>query len=115
MQDKNNKKIYNRETLDVLRLINNEKKVSQRTISKQLGYSIGKVNYILKKLKKKGLLKFNNLKINMSSKSTKRKINYLYVLTPKGIEEKIFQTKQFLERVSKEYDELKKELEKNQK
>ena len=112
MQEKKNKNFYKRDTLNILRLINNEKKVSQRTISKQLGYSIGKVNYILKKLKKSGLVKFNNLKINISSKSTKRKINYLYVLTPKGIEEKIFQTKQFLGMASKEYDKLKKELEK---
>ena len=112
IQEKKNKNVYKRDTLDILRLINNEKKISKRTISKQLGFSIGKVNYILNKLKKSRLVKFNNLKINISFKSTKIKINYLYVLTRKGIEEKIFQTNQFLGRASKEYDELKKELEK---
>lgn len=110
MQEKN-KNSLDKEALDILRLINNQKSVSQRRISRELGFSIGKVNYIIKNLKKKGLVKLNNLKINMTSKSTKRKVNYLYVITPKGIKEKIVQTNNFLKKISREYDELKKELE----
>ena len=63
-----------------------------------------KLNYCLKALKKKGLVKIENFKKNPN------KINYFYVLTPAGITEKTKLTLNFMKRKMKEYDELKKEL-----
>ena len=70
----------------------------------ELGFSLGKLNYCLKALKEKGLIKLKNFKNN------KRKLNYIYILTPKGISEKTKLTINFMERKMKEYDELKREL-----
>ena len=67
--------------------------------------SLGKINYCLKELKKKGLIKISNF-----SKSD-QKIKYLYVLTPKGIKEKTKITIKFMKQKMKEYESLKKELE----
>ena len=67
--------------------------------------SLGKINYCLKELKKKGLIKISNF-----SKSD-QKIKYLYVLTPKGIKEKTKITIKFMKQKMKEYETLKKELE----
>ncbi len=91
--------------LKVLTKINTEKKVSQRLLSRELGMSLGKINYCLKELKKKGLIKISNF-----SKSD-QKIKYLYVLTPKGIKEKTKITIKFMKQKMKEYESLKKELE----
>ena len=65
---------------------------------------MGKINYCLKALKTKGLIKIKNFKKN------KDKIGYLYYLTPKGIAEKTNITIKFMKLKMKEYDELKKEL-----
>ena len=73
-------------------------------MANSLGFSLGKFNYCLKSLKQKGLVKINNFKKNP------KKINYFYVLTPKGISEKTSLTIKFMQRKMKEYDELKKEL-----
>ena len=89
-----------------LRKINKNPKQSQRDLAEQLGFSLGKLNYCLKALKAKGLIKMNNFKNN------KNKINYIYVLTPKGISEKTKLTINFMKRKMKEYDELRKELKK---
>ena len=70
----------------------------------ELGFSLGKLNYCLKALKNKGLIKIRNFQKNPN------KINYLYVLTPKGISEKTRLTINFMERKFNEYEELKKEL-----
>ena len=91
--------------LNVLRKINSEHK-SQRDLAKELGFSLGKLNYCLKALQKKGLIKINSFKKNPN------KLNYIYVLTPKGISTKTKLTINFMKRKMKEYDELKKELEK---
>ena len=92
------------ELFQTLRKINKNPKQSQRDLAEQLGFSLGKLNYCLKALKAKGLIKMNNFKNN------KNKINYIYVLTPKGISEKTKLTINFMKRKMKEYDELKKEL-----
>ena len=92
--------------LKVLTKINTEKKVSQRLLSKELGMSLGKINYCLKELKIKGLVKINNFQKHSN------KIQYVYVLTPKGLTEKAKLTLNFMKRKMKEYDELKKELDK---
>ena len=89
---------------DLLRKIDNKPKSTQRDLAKELGFSLGKLNYCLKALKDKGLIKIKNFKINP------QKINYIYVLTPKGISEKTKLTVNFMKRKMKEYDELQKEL-----
>ena len=95
----------NQDHLNVLRKIKNHPNSSQRKLAKELGFSLGKLNYCLRALKLKGLVKIDNFKKNPN------KINYIYVLTPKGISEKTKLTINFMKRKMKEYDELKKELE----
>ena len=94
----------NQENLDLLRKISKKPQVSQRKLAYELGYSLGKLNYLINALKKKGLIKIKNFKNN------KNKINYIYILTPKGITKKSLLTINFMKRKMKEYDELKKEL-----
>ena len=89
---------------DVLRRIQKNPESSQRELAEKLGFSLGKLNYCLKALQNKGLVKIENFKKNP------KKINYIYVLTPKGITEKTKLTLNFMKRKVKEYDELKKEL-----
>ena len=92
------------EYLKLLRKIGNDPEISQRDLSSELDMSLGKINYCLKALKSKGLIKIKNF-----GKSTD-KIKYLYVLTPKGLVEKTNITIRFMKLKMKEYDELKKEL-----
>ena len=88
----------------VMRHINDTKKISQREISQSLNISLGKVNYILKALINKGIIKARNFT------NSKNKRAYAYYLTPKGLQEKARLTVSFFDRKSKEYDKLKKEL-----
>ena len=99
-----NKNSKNQDHLDVLRMIKNKPRASQRELALQLGFSLGKLNYCMKALKEKGLIKIKNFKKNKS------KLNYLYVITPKGITEKTQMTIRFMKQKMKEYDELKFEL-----
>tara|TARA_A100001011_G_scaffold385322_1_gene459126 strand:- start:605 stop:898 length:294 start_codon:yes stop_codon:yes gene_type:complete len=89
---------------EVLRKIQNKPEATQRELASELGFSLGKLNYCLKALQEKGLVKIENFKKNP------KKLNYFYVLTPKGIAEKTKLTLNFMRRKMKEYDELKKEL-----
>ena len=91
---------------EILRKISKKPKVSQRELAEELGFSLGKLNYCMKALKAKGLIKIENFKKNKS------KLNYLYVITPKGITEKTKLTVRFMKRKMNEYDELKNEYEK---
>ena len=95
----------NPDHFEVLRKINNRPNSTQRELAKELGFSLGKLNYCLKALKNKGLVKIENFTKNPN------KLNYIYVLTPKGISEKTKLTLNFMKRKMKEYDELKQELE----
>ena len=97
--------VKDQEELNILRKINDKNLKSQRQIAKDMGISLGKLNYCLKALKKKGLIKYENFKNN------KNKQNYLYILTPKGISHKTKLALNFMKRKMREYDELKKELE----
>ena len=90
---------------EILRKIQKKKQTSQRELAEELGFSLGKLNYCLKALKNKGLVKIENFTKNPN------KLNYIYVLTPKGISEKTKLTLNFMKRKMKEYDDLKKELE----
>ena len=92
------------DNLNLLRKIKDRPKYSQRELAEELGFSLGKLNYCLKSLKTKGFVKINNFKNNPN------KLNYIYILTPKGIAEKTKLTLNFMRRKIKEYDELKREL-----
>jgi len=98
----NGKKNKN-EDFEILRKIAKNPNFSQRELSKELGYSLGKLNYCLKELQKKGLIKIKNFKKN------KKKINYIYILTPHGISVKAKLAINFMKRIMKEYDSLKSE------
>ena len=94
----------NPDHFNLLRKIKQKPKSNQRELAQELGFSLGKLNYCLKALSTKGLIKINNFKKNP------KKFNYVYILTPKGISEKTKLTVNFMKRKMKEYDELKKEL-----
>ena len=96
--------IMDQDQFNVLRKINQDPKSTQRDLSKTLGLSLWKINYCLKELKIKGLVKIKNFQKHSN------KIQYVYVLTPKGLAEKTKLTINFMKRKMKEYDELKKEL-----
>lgn len=95
---------YNQDHFEVLRKIEKRPETTQRKLAQELGFSLGKLNYCLKALKEKGLVKTQNFKKNPN------KFNYFYVLTPRGISEKTKLTINFMKRKMEEYDELKKEL-----
>lgn len=95
----------NQDHFNLLRKLSKKPQSSQRELAKELGFSLGKLNYCLNELKLKGLLKIKNFKRN------KNKLNYIYLLTPHGIAEKTRLTVNFMKRKMQEYDELKKELE----
>ena len=104
----NNKKKYsNIDEFNLMRKLKKNPNSTQRELADDLGFSLGKLNYCLKALKKKGLVKINNFKNN------ENKINYLYILTPKGISAKARLTINFMKQKMREYDELKREIEKN--
>ena len=92
------------EYFQILRKIQNNKKLSQRDLASELGFSLGKLNYCLRALKEKGFIKIQNFKKNP------KKLNYIYVLTPKGISEKTRLTYNFMKRKLREYEELKREI-----
>ena len=92
------------EYLQVLRKIENNPNTTQRQQAKNLGYSLGKLNYVLQSLKKKGLIKIQNFT------KSKNKVNYLYLLTPQGISSKTKLTINFMKKKLNEYDTLKTEI-----
>jgi EPS-associated MarR family transcriptional regulator len=94
----------NPDHFNVLRKIKEKPESSQRMLAEELGFSLGKLNYCLKALKAKGLIKISNFKKNPN------KLNYAYILTPKGISQKTKLTLNFMKQKMKEYDELKKEI-----
>ncbi len=99
-------KKVNHDHFEVLRKIQKKPESTQRELAGELGFSLGKLNYCLKALQEKGLVKLENFQKNP------KKISYFYVLTPKGIAEKTKLTINFMKRKMIEYDELKKELKK---
>ena len=94
----------NIDEFNVLRKIQKKPKSTQRELSESLGLSLGKINYCLKALKQKGLIKMDNFKKH------EHKLQYVYLLTPKGITEKTRLTLNFMKIKMEEYDELQKEL-----
>jgi len=97
-------KLQANEDFKLLRLIEKSPQVSQREIAKKAGLSLGKVNYCIKSLGEKGLIKIKRL-----SKS-EHKIGYIYLLTPEGIKTKSLMTIGFLGRKLEEYEALQDEI-----
>jgi EPS-associated MarR family transcriptional regulator len=98
---------HNQDHFNVLRKIKNKPQSTQRELANELGFSLGKLNYCLNALKVKGLIKIRNFEKNPN------KINYIYVLTPRGIAEKTKLTLNFMKQKMQEYDELKREIKKS--
>ena len=89
----------------LLKIIENEPKLSQREIAARMGISLGKVNYCLKSLIEKGFIKARNFY------NSNHKVAYVYMLTPSGLEEKASVTFRFLRRKMQEYEDIKAEIE----
>jgi EPS-associated MarR family transcriptional regulator len=92
--------------LDLLRRLELNPKYTQRELSQEMGVSLGKVNYCMKKLSEKGWIKLTNFSHNSN------KLGYMYLLTPHGIEQKAKLTILFLKIKMKEYETLKDEINK---
>jgi EPS-associated MarR family transcriptional regulator len=99
--------ITEREETDfrVLRALGNDPHLSQREIAQRVGISLGAVNYCLKALVDKGLVKVQNFR------ASNNKLRYAYVLTPQGMGERLHLAREFLDRKLKEYERLKEEIE----
>ena len=89
----------------VLRILEQNPQISQRELAKEMGVSLGKVNYCLKALVDKGLVKVSNFKNSANKRA------YFYVLTPRGMEAKARISVRFLQRKMEEYEALKVEIE----
>ena len=89
---------------NTLRELTNDFTLSQRDLSRRMGLSLGKVNYIVNALLEKGYIRTERFK------NSKNKMAYLYILTPKGMAEKIRQTHAFLKLKTTEYEQLKEEI-----
>lgn len=92
------------EVLKILREIKENPEMTQRELSSRLGVSLGKVNFLLKALIQKGFIKADNFK------NADNRIVYLYLLTPRGIQEKARITYHFLRQKMKEYNRLEAEI-----
>jgi EPS-associated MarR family transcriptional regulator len=88
----------------VMRLLQENPDLTQRELAEKLGVSVGGLNYCLKALMEKGLVKMQNFT------HSKNKFGYVYVLTPRGIAEKAKLTSNFLKRKMEEYEALKAEI-----
>ena len=97
-------KSISEESLELMHILEKNPYLTQRQLSKEIGSSIGKVNYCLKGLIDIGFIKIENFK------NSNKKINYAYVITPEGIKQKINLTKKYIEIKIQEYDKLKQYL-----
>lgn len=96
----------NLDHFEILRKIKKKPETSQREMAKELGFSLGKLNYCLKELQKKGFIKFQNF----TNKKNKSLYLQKYILTPKGIKFRIDLTIKFMRKKIIEYEELQKEI-----
>jgi EPS-associated MarR family transcriptional regulator len=88
----------------ILKSLEKDPNYTQRQLSKDLNISLGNVNYCLKNLAEKGFVKINNFR------KSKNRLQYSYLLTPKGIEEKAKLTMEFIKIKTQEYNRLKSEI-----
>lgn len=89
----------------ILKILENNPEISQRDLARALGVSLGRTNFCIKALIERGLLKATNFK------NSSNKLAYMYLLTPKGIEEKSTITARFLKIKMQEYADLEAEIE----
>ncbi len=89
----------------ILKLVEANPEISQRELARELGISLGKANYCIQALVDVGLLKATNFR------NSKNKLAYMYLLTPRAIEEKTSITLRFLKHKIQEYEHLKSEIE----
>jgi EPS-associated MarR family transcriptional regulator len=89
----------------ILHLLQQQPQLSQRALARELGLSLGKVNYCVQALMEKGLLKARNFR------NSQNKTAYMYYLTPKGVKEKARVTLRFFQKKIAEYEQLKSEIE----
>ncbi len=89
----------------VMHILQKNPHFTQRELSRELGLSLGKLNYCLKALVNKGWIKIGNFS------QSKNKTRYVYLMTPKGISEKTAMTKDFMQRKIREYEALRAEIE----
>jgi EPS-associated MarR family transcriptional regulator len=99
-------KLDNEEVLSILKELSLDSRLTQRHLAQKIGISLGKTNYLIKELAKKGLVKIRNF-----SKKNHKFNRISYILTHKGLKEKLELTLYFLERKQKEYDNLRREWE----
>ena len=92
------------ETVKLLNHIHENPESTQRILVEELDFSLGKVNYLIKALTEKGIIKLKRFK------SSRKKAGYLYLLTPEGIQQKAEITRKFLEQRLEEYDKLQEEI-----
>ncbi len=92
----------------ILKIISDEPQITQRQLADRLGISVGKANYLLKALVGKGLIKLENFHSTQGVEAKLKKITYL--LTPKGIRERIYLPRNYLARMEEEYEVLKAEV-----
>ena len=97
-------KQINNDQFSVLRILKKSPESSQRKLAKNLGFSLGKLNYCMKSLKDRGMIKLKYFRKNPN------KLSYLHLLTTKGITTKTKITINLMKNSMKQYDELKKEL-----
>ena len=88
----------------ILKILEDNPKMTQRQVAKELGLSLGKTNYIIRALVAKGWVKLSNFK------RSDNKLGYIYLLTPEGVAKKSILAENFLRRKSEEYNRLKKEI-----
>ena len=98
----------NEDHFEILRKIQNKPNSTQRELANELGFSLGKLNYCIKALNQKGLIKIENFNKN------KNKITYVkrYLLTKRGINHRVNLTIRFMKKKVKEYNQLKSEINK---
>ena len=90
--------------LKVLRILHEQPELSQRNLAKELGVSLGGINYCFKALVDKGWIKLENFR------ASKHKLGYIYVLTPSGLKSKSLLTMDFLRKKLLEYEQLSNEI-----
>lgn len=89
----------------LMRVLEGNPEMSQREIARKLGVSLGRVNYCLQALVQKGLVKAKNFS------NSKSKAAYMYLLTPRGVEQKAHLAVRFLRAKTEEYEALRAEIE----
>ncbi len=88
----------------ILKALEENPEISQRDLARELGISLGRVNFCLKALIDVGLLKVSNFK------NSRNKLAYMYLLTPSGVKEKSLITERFLKLKMQEYQALEAEI-----